>query len=156
MELNLTYPAILSLFGRYMNSGTETRAFLAWFLESYYRLEGLEVYDSVCDGANDKGIDGIYVNNPAKQIDFFQVTVLKAANKTLGDAKLKQFCGAVAQFTEKAKAEPILAVAGPDLKALAERVELVKRIEEGFAIRGLFITNATADRSATTFLSTQP
>jgi hypothetical protein len=45
------------------------------------RLEELEVQDSICDGTNDKGIDGIYVNSPAKQVDFFQVTLLKAADK---------------------------------------------------------------------------
>jgi hypothetical protein len=79
-----------------MKSRTETRALLAWFLENYYRLEDLEVFDSVCDGSGDKGIDGIYVNNQLRQIDFFQVTLFKSGKKTLGDAKLKQFCGAIA------------------------------------------------------------
>src|SRR5258708_33444230 len=89
------------------------------------------VFESVCDGKNDKGVDGIYVNKQLRQIDFFQVTLLKANEKTLGDKKLKQFAGSVAQFSTKKRAETVLAVAGPELKALAERLELILRIEEG-------------------------
>jgi len=68
--LDLSYPAILNHFGTHsVKGGTESRAFLAWFLENYYRLEETEIYDSVCDGVNDKGIDGIYVNGELRQID---------------------------------------------------------------------------------------
>lgn len=153
--LDLSYPAITSLFQRHMKSGTETRAFLVWFLENYYRLDDLEIYDSVCDGKNDKGIDGIYVDHGLRQVDFFQITLVKADDKTLGDAKLKQFAGAIGQFLNKTNAETVLAVASRELKAIAERVELVRCIESGYELRGVFVTNALADSSATTFLSTQ-
>lgn len=155
MAIDLSYPAITSLFQQHMKSGTETRAFLVWFLENYYRLDDLEIYDSVCDGKADKGIDGIYVDHGLRQIDFFQITLVKAEEKTMGDAKIKQFAGAITQFRTKAAAETVLAVASPELRAIAERVDLVKCIELGYELRGVFITNAVADASATTFLATQ-
>ena len=77
-NLTLKYPAILNLFGRHnVKGGTESRAFLAWFLENYYRLDETEIYDSVCDGPNDKGFDGVYVNEQLRQIDMLQVTISK-------------------------------------------------------------------------------
>ena len=154
--LNLSYPSILTCFGRHhVNSETESRAMLAWFLENYYRLDESDIYDCVCDGHNDKGIDGIYANQQARQIDIFQTTVFKTEGKTQGDAKLKQLSGTLAQLSTKAGAEKVLAVANPELRAIAERVNLLKCIEDNYTVRGIFITNAKADSSATTFISTQ-
>jgi hypothetical protein len=48
---------------------TEARAFLAWFLEHYYRLEETDAQDAVCDGPDDKGVDGIYVNTNLERIE---------------------------------------------------------------------------------------
>lgn len=138
-----------------MKSGTESRAMLAWFLENYYRLEESDIYDSVCDGHNDKGIDGIYVNEQTREIDVFQTTVSKTDTKTQGDAKLKQLAGTLSQLATVEGAEKILAVANPELRAIAERVNLLNCIKDGYAVRGVFVTNANADSSATTFLSTQ-
>jgi hypothetical protein len=154
--LQLSYPALLTCFGRHnVNSGTESRAMLAWFLENYYRLEESDIYDSVCDGHNDKGIDGIYVNEQTREIDVFQTTVSKTDTKTQGNAKLKQLAGTVSQLATVEGAEKILAVANPELRAIAERVNLLNCIKDGYAVRGVFVTNANADSSATTFLSTQ-
>lgn len=156
MPLDLTYPAILSSFGGHtVKGGTESRAFLAWFLENYYRLDDVEVYDSVCDGKGDKGVDGIYINEGLRQIDIFQVTLLKAEEKTLGDNKLKGFTGAIAQFSNKSNAELTLSSANAELKAIAKRLGLLDRLSEGFAVRGIFVTNAVADVSATSYLGTQ-
>jgi hypothetical protein len=155
--LDLTHPAILKLFGRHaVKGGTESRAFLAWFLENYYRLEDTETYDSVCDGRNDKGIDGIYVNEQLQQIDIFQVTIAQAAAKTLGDTKLKEFSGTIAQFADRAKADKILKTANKELQAIAKREDLLKRIEENYEVRGVFVTNANVDTNGTMYLSTQP
>src|SRR5215212_1165992 len=97
-ELNLQYPAILQLFGGHIMKGrTEARAFLAWFLENYYRLEETEAADSICDGRHDKGVDGIYVNDQIGQIDVFQGSVAQG-KKTLGDTALKEFAGSLSQF----------------------------------------------------------
>ncbi|HEY8993227.1 MAG TPA: hypothetical protein VIM71_00965, partial [Lacunisphaera sp.] len=61
MALDTSYPAIATAFGGHaVKGGTESRAFLAWFLENYWRLDETEVFDAVCDGSGDKGVDGIY------------------------------------------------------------------------------------------------
>jgi hypothetical protein len=157
MPLDLVYPAILRTFGRHAVRGaTESRALLAWFLDNYYRLNDLEIQDSICDGHGDKGIDGIYISPQLRRIDFFQVTVAKANDKTQGYAKIQQFAGAIGQFSTKANAEAILATANQELRALAERVELLKCIDEGYEQHGVFVTNADADKTATDYLATQP
>jgi hypothetical protein len=156
MPLNLIYPAVLTQFGRhYVTGAPESRALLSWFLENYYRLEDLEIQDSVCDGHGDKGIDGIYINHQLRQIDYFQVTLVKPQDKTLGDGKLKQFAGSIGQFSTAVRAKAALLVANDELKAIAERVELVKCIEAQYEQRGIFVTNAESDASATTYLAHQ-
>ena len=122
---------------------------------NYYRLEEEEIYDSVCDGKNDKGIDGIYVNEPLRQIDIFQTTISKKEEMTLGDAKLKQFTGAISQLSTAENAASVFASANPELQAIANRMDLLGRIENGFNVRGVFVTNAEPDSSATTYLATQ-
>lgn len=55
--LLLRYPEVLKLFGVHrIKERTESRQFLAWFLENYYRLDQMEVSDCICDGQYDKGI----------------------------------------------------------------------------------------------------
>ena len=50
MSLDLTYPEILQTIGDHvMKERTESRAFLAWFLQHFYRLDETEVYDCICD-----------------------------------------------------------------------------------------------------------
>jgi hypothetical protein len=154
--IDLKYPAILNSFGRHIvKGGTESRAFLAWFLENYYRLEETEIYDSVCDGPNDKGIDGIYVNDQLRQIDVFQTTISKTDECTYGDAKLKQFTGSISQLSNAQSAGSVFAVSNPELQAIAKRLEIAARIAENYEIRGVFVTNAIPDKSATTYIATQ-
>src|SRR5437867_11939092 len=97
-KLQLSYPAIMKLFGKHSGTQrTESRQFLAWFLENYYRLEETEVDDCICDGSYDKGIDGLYVNDQLAQIDVFQARLVKGT-KTQGDSGLHEFKGTLAQF----------------------------------------------------------
>src|SRR6266851_5017176 len=101
--LKLSYPDILQVFGTHaVKQRTESRQFLAWFLENFYRLEGSEIDDCICDGSYDKGLDGIYVNEQLAQIDVFQAHLVKG-KKTQGDTSLKEFKGTLSQF-EDAKA----------------------------------------------------
>jgi hypothetical protein len=97
-KLQLSYPDILKLFGnRAVKQRTESRQFLAWFLENFYRLEEGEIDDCICDGNYDKGVDGIYVNEQLARIDVFQSRIVKG-NKTQGDVGLKEFMGTLSQF----------------------------------------------------------
>ena len=98
-SLNLTYPGILEHFGKHKVSGrTDSRSFLGWFLENYFRLDQLDVEDSICDGADDKGIDGIYVDSTLEVIYVFQAKLMQKASRTLGDSALREFGGTLKQF----------------------------------------------------------
>ena len=62
--LNLAYPAILNNFQKFIDpKRSESASFLIWYLENYYRLDGQDAVDAVCDQRGDKGVDGIYVNS---------------------------------------------------------------------------------------------
>lgn len=50
----------------------ESASFLIWFLENYFRLETQDAVDFVCDHKNDKGIDGIYVDEEEEVVYIFQ------------------------------------------------------------------------------------
>ena len=101
VSLNLSYPEILAFLSEHLATGrTESRAFLAWFLENYYRLETVVAQDCICDGPDDKGIDGIYVDNNLETITLFQSRLFQNTDKTIGDRALREFGGSVGQFVE--------------------------------------------------------
>jgi hypothetical protein len=82
-KLQLSYPDILRLFGTHaVKQRTESRQFLAWFLENYYRLEESEIDDCICDGNYDKGVDGVYVNEQLAQ-RYFQRRTLCVERSTV-------------------------------------------------------------------------
>lgn len=156
-KLNLIYPNILQLFGAHaVNQRTESRQFLAWFLQNYYRLEETEVDDCICDGNYDKGLDGIYVNEQLALIDAFQARLVKG-KKTLGDAALHEFQGAMAQFATGGAVKNMAATTkNKELAGLLEEQEIAKKVDEGYKVRGVFITNATKDKNAVDFLKETP
>jgi hypothetical protein len=84
-SLVLNYPEMLKLFGIHaMKERTETRQFLAWFLDYYYRLDPIEVSDCICDATDDKGVDGIYVNDLLGEIDVFQSRLIPGLSQGNG------------------------------------------------------------------------
>lgn len=153
-KLNLIYPDILKNFGRHLVEGrTESRAFLGWFLEHYYRLDETEAQDAICDGPDDKGIDGIYVDSNLERIDVFQTKLYQKENKTLGDVALKEFVGTLSQLSTKEAIENLVATTGNlELRELIKASDVIGLIEKGYKVRGLFITNALKDHNANSYL----
>ena len=153
-KLRLSYPEILKNFGIHsMKERTESRAFLAWFLENYYRLDDMEVSDCICDGKYDKGIDGIYVNDQLGHVDVFQSS-LTHSDKSLGDTSLKEFAGTLSQFGDKPSVENLLKTSkNPALTSLLKANDIATKVAEGFVVRGVFITNAARDQNAMDFLA---
>lgn len=156
-RLDLTYPAILTLFKGHLQSGqTETRAFLSWFLEHYYRLEMESAQDTVCDGPDDKGIDGIYINHDLERVDVFQSKLYQTMRKTVGDAALKTFAGALDQL---ATADGVRHVeektANQELRGLLASEGVATLIADGYELRGIFVTNATKDVNAKSYLESR-
>lgn len=124
----------------------ESAAFLVWFLEHVYRLEETAARDAVCDHANDKGIDGIYVDHNNEQIHFLQSKIRQQANSTIGDVEPKQLMGSVQQFDSEAKVNAVLAGNGhADLKALLIAENVAGLVAKGYGVHGVFVANAQHD-----------
>jgi len=153
--LNLTYPNILQLFGNHMIAGrTESRAFLGWFLENYFRLDETSSQDAICDGVDDKGIDGIYVDENMERIVIFQSKLRQNNAKSLGDNDLKNFAGTLDQLKNP---ESIVTLADStgniELKHLIKETALAALVAKGYEVRGMFITNAIMNEDAKAYLS---
>ena len=72
MELNEFYNRMREEVSEFSVGRSESVAFLIWFLENFFRLETQDAIDSVCDQTNDKGIDGIYVDDEEEIVYLFQ------------------------------------------------------------------------------------
>jgi hypothetical protein len=130
--LRLSYPELLNLFGNHVvKQRTESRQFLAWFLENFYRLEESEVEDSICDGNYDKGVDGVYVNEQLSQIHVFQGRIVKGP-KTLGDVSLKEFMGTVGQFDDERSVRNMQETTkNAELSGLLQAHDIAAKVAEG-------------------------
>lgn len=141
-KLQLTYPSVKQLLQGYaMKQRTESRQFLAWFLENYYRLEEIEVEDCICDGTDDKGIDGICINESLQQIDVLQ-SRMATKRKELGDTELREFYGALNQM--RTPESVVIVAEGTKNKELSDLIadrEIGKKVAEGYKVKGVFLTN---------------
>ncbi len=156
-NLDFSYPTVLNLLTRHRVKGrTESRAFLAWFLENYYRLEDFDALDCVCDGPDDRGIDGIYVDDNLGNIDIFQSKLLQNNARTIGDTSLKEFVGTLAQFNDPSYVQDVAkSTSNHELAALIGERRLAEKVKQGYEVRGVFLTNSVADLSATRYASGQ-
>ena len=150
----LTYPEILDTIRLFLVPGrTESHAFLVWFLQHYYRFDETEAQDTVCDGPDDKGVDGIYVDENLETIDVFQCKLVKNPDKTLGDTQIKEFVGTLSQFSDPEVIADIAASTGnTELANLLTSSNVAKKIDDGFTIRGVFVTNIEHDQNAMNYL----
>ncbi|WP_419162367.1 AIPR family protein [Candidatus Palauibacter sp.] len=150
---DLTYPGLLDECRAHTAEGrAESRAFLAWFLEHYFRLEELAAQDCVCDGPDDKGVDGIYVDDNLERIDVLQARIIQNPARTIGDSPLRELAGTLAQFDTSAAIEHLVATTGNvELKNRLESEGVTGKVQDGYEVRGVFVTNAPADDNARSF-----
>jgi hypothetical protein len=156
--LDLDYPAILSQFGKHLISGRlESRAFLGWYLENYFRLTHEDAEDSICDGPDDKGVDGIYVDTNFEQVTVFQSKLYQNTSKTVGDSALRDFVGALDQFRDS---ESIAALSEStnniELRGLINESKLAELVDAGYTVRGVFITNSDLDANGKRYEDQNP
>ncbi len=154
-ESELEYSNLSRLLSPYKRKGrTISRSFLNWFLENIFGIDDTSADDAICDGGQDKGIDAIYVDELNEEIIVFQSKTVESANKTIGDTSLKEFAGTLNQLStieniellEKGNANEIL-------KKLVVDLKLKNKIANGFIVKGIFITNASADQNAAEYLA---
>jgi hypothetical protein len=154
ISLDLTYPAILNFIKPSIVPGrTESHALLVWFLQHYFRLDELEAQETVCDGPDDKGVDGIYVDENLETVFVFQCKLVQNSKRTLGDTQLKEFVGSLDQFHDPQK---ILEIAGTtaniELSRLLMSANIAQKVTDGFAVKGVFVTNIDRDANAASYL----
>lgn len=155
---NLSYEGVKKLIQPYTHKGrAESASFLNWFLENVYRLGDVEADDAICDEHNDKGIDGIFVDNTAQEIHFFQSKITQKDGRTIGDGDLKAFIGALDQFKTSKSIEQLLeGNANEDLKKIIRRERLPQLVEDGYKIRPVYVGNLTKDANTEEYLNHQP
>lgn len=155
MAVDLTYPNLLKVIAAEISAGhSESRAFLAWFLKHIYRLDDNHADDAVCDGPDDKGVDGIYIDEETETIVVFQSKLVQSANKTLGDVALKEFVGTLSQLKDTDEIRDMAdSTENVELRGLLTSSEVADKVENGWVVRGVFVTNAKKDHNAENFLA---
>ncbi len=154
-DLDVKYPAILDAIRSSAVPGrTESHAFLVWFLQHYFRLDDTESQEAVCDGPDDKGIDGVYVDRNLETVYVFQCKLVQNARRTLGDTQLKEFAGSLGQFvTPEQIAEIAGTTANTELAKLLTAENVGQLVNDGFCVKGVFVTNIDRDANATAYLN---
>ena len=149
----LIYSALKPLLSKYEDKGRgESIAFLNWFLENIFRLDGIDADDCICDRPNDRGVDGIYVNHTQETVTVLQGK-LKQKDSTFGDAGLRNLAGTLTQFENAESIQAILdSGAHPDLKRLINRSGIKGLVDNGYTLWGAYITNQAIDKNGQEFV----
>lgn len=135
---------------------TISAQFLRWFMEEIFRMDSQDADDACVDSQLDKGIDGIFISEQAETIYLFQSKIRQKTQSKLGDKDLKEFSGSLEQFRSADSINNLLeGNASDQLKNCIRRTDLVRCLESGFTIVGVFCTNISASRDAIDYLKSQ-
>lgn len=131
--------------------------FIRWFLEHIYRLEEIDADDASVDAKHDKGVDAIYVDDVSETVCIIQAKTKTKNNAEFGDTELKEFYGTLQQFDSKTKIDEVYSETKNDkLKHTIARTGLASKVDSGYDIIGVFISNARANDDAKTILAKLP
>lgn len=151
MVLDDFFKKLRSEISDYSNGRSESSAFIIWFLENYFRIDRQNAIDSVCDNTNDKGIDGILVDDEEEIIYLIQSKYSPKDNQDQGDNDLRNFVGAKEWFTDSSSLNKLLAsTASKELKSLVKETELVNKTHYQLIL--VFITNKLFNLHANEFI----
>jgi hypothetical protein len=131
--------------------------FTRWFLEHIYRLDDMDADDACVDAQHDKGVDAIYVDDVSETVFIIQTKTKTKNGAEFGDTDLKEFYGTLQQFDSKEKIEQVLdETKNFKLKQTLARIGLAAKVDSGYEIRGIFISNARANKDAKAVLKKLP
>ncbi|WP_168345437.1 restriction endonuclease [Rhizobium laguerreae] len=131
--------------------------FLRWFFENILRLDPQDADDACVDSSQDKGIDGLYVNDVTEIIHLVQVKTRQKENSTLGDPELKEFFGSIQQFKDEIAIQSVLAGNTSDkLKQAIRRTKLIDKVKSGYRVEGIFVSNIPANKDADDYVEGRP
>lgn len=128
--------------------------FIRWFLENIYRLDEIDADDACVDAKHDKGVDAIYVDDVSETVYIIQAKTKTKDNAEFGDTEIKEFYGTLQQFDSKHKIDEVYQESKNDkLKQTIARTRLVSKVESGYGVIGVFISNARANEDAKAILA---
>jgi hypothetical protein len=93
MDKEALYEKIRHAITEHVHGRGDSACFLIWFLENYFRLDHDEAIGAVCDHTNDKGIDGVLVDDEDEAIYLFQSKYTSSDNQEQGDNDIRNFVG---------------------------------------------------------------
>ena len=134
---------------------TESIQFLKWFLENIFRQDSQDADDACVDAQQDKGVDGILVNDVLEEIYIFQSKLKQKDKATLGDTDLKEFVGTLNQFSSAEKVQSLLnGTANDQLKNAVRRNEVIDKMSRGYIVQGIFCTNVPINSDGKAYADT--
>jgi hypothetical protein len=153
-EADLEFAKMAALIKPYTDKGRPISiAFLNWFLENIYRLEQVDAEDVICDRNNDRGIDGIYIDDNQLEIHVFQSKTKQ--NGTIGDKDLREFSGTLNQLRTKDAIDKFLAgKVDAEIKDKLQKLDVRGLLDKQYVLRGVFVTNVPIDANGRDVIKT--
>ncbi len=131
--------------------------FVRWFLENIYRLEEIDADDACVDAKHDKGVDAIYVDDVSETVHIIQAKTKTKDNAEFGDTEIKEFYGTLQQFDSKKKIDEVhFETKNDKLKQTIARTNLGSKVDSGYDVLGVFISNARANDDAKAIFAKLP
>lgn len=119
------------------------KKFLRWFLLYVLGIDETAADDAICDGQNDKGIDGIFVDDDNEDIIFLQSKIREKAKAKIGDKYIREFHGSYAHLNSSKTIEKFLkGTPNEDLANLIKNKKIGELIDRGYSIKSFFVTNS--------------
>lgn len=129
------------------------KRFLKWFLENIFRLDDFTTDDAVVDAKHDKGVDAIFVDDVSEIVFVIQSKTKTSDRATLGDTELKDFYGTLVQFKDSDSIIELSTETNNErLKQALSRNDVAEKVESGYEVQGIFITNVPANQDAYTYV----
>ncbi|MHB8109434.1 MAG: AIPR family protein [Syntrophorhabdaceae bacterium] len=151
MELNEFYDQMREEVEIFSVGRGPSAAFLIWFLENFFRLDIQDAIDSVCDQTNDKGIDGIYIDDDEEIAYLFQSKFSPNNNHDQGDNDIRNFIGARQWFIDEESIKLLLSsTASKDLKSVVEGSKISEKLQ--YKLMSVFVTNKVFNTHANEYI----
>lgn len=131
----------------------ESADFLIWYLVNFFRLDEENAALAVCDSPNDKGIDGIVVDDINSEIYIFQTKYSPNILAAQGDNDLRNFAGACRWFDNSENINLLdNSFASSELKSLIKRVNIFDALSKGYEVYQVFVCNKRFDTHGTDYI----
>lgn len=153
MKIKDFYDRMRAEVSEHSKTRAESSAFLFWFLENFFRLEKQDAEDSICDQSNDKGIDGIFIDDEDEIIFLFQSKYSPKDGQKQGDNDLRNFIGARQWFTDEDSVRKLLdSTASKELKSLVKGTNVIEKTR--YQVISVFVTNKIFNPHSVEYIDT--